>query len=166
MRRSWKSAGQLVYGPCCIVSRCNRPPPPLRELLGPAVLPDAGPGLSQQPRHQDGGRGGEAVVRLPEPSAHHQHHHIGPRGRQRGGGTCVYGMCVRDGAISVCVCVCAALVPGGRGQQPLRDVHGGVRPRRVAGAAGERPRPAVPRSDPGEPDGGGRGAGRAQDARR
>lgn len=60
----------------------------------------------------------------------------------------------------------AALVPGGHGQQPLRHVHGGVRSGRVAGVARQRARPAVPRSELREPDGGGRGARRAQDARR
>lgn len=50
----------------------------------------------------------------------------------------------------------SALVPGGHGQQPLRDLHGGVRAGRVAGAAGERAGQTVPRSEPGEPDGGGR----------
>ncbi len=55
----------------------------------------------------------------------------------------------------------SALVPGGHRQQSLRDLHGGVRPGRVVGVAGQCAGQTVPRSDLGEPDRGGRGACRA-----
>lgn len=59
-----------------------------------------------------------------------------------------------------------ALVPGGHGQQPLRDLYGGLWSGRVVGTARQRTGPAVPRSDLGKPDGGRRRARCAQDARR
>lgn len=61
-------------------------------------------------------------------------------------------------------CLSLALVPGGHRQQSLRDVHGGVLSGGVAGAAGQCAGQAVPRSDLGEPDRGGRGTCRAQNA--
>lgn len=60
----------------------------------------------------------------------------------------------------------AALLPGGHRQQPLRDVHGGLRPGRVVGAARQRAGPAVPRSELRELDGSRRGASGAQNARK
>lgn len=55
----------------------------------------------------------------------------------------------------------SARVPGGHGQQSVRDLHGGVRSGRVVGVARQRAGPAVPRSELGEPDRGGRGPRRA-----
>lgn len=55
----------------------------------------------------------------------------------------------------------SALVPGGHRQQSVRDLHGGVRSGCVVGVARQCAGPTVPRSELGEPDGGGRGACRA-----
>lgn len=55
----------------------------------------------------------------------------------------------------------SALVPGGHGQQSVRDLYGGIRSGRVVGVAGQCTGQTVPRSELGEPDGGGRGTCRA-----
>lgn len=89
--------GKAVFSPAPIVhielaffwERFNhspRSPHLLRPLLGPPKLQVPVPGLSGEPHHQDGGGGGEAVVRLPEPSPRPQHGHPGTGGIAGGGG--------------------------------------------------------------------------------
>lgn len=56
------------------------PPLFLRALLGRSELQVPLAGLSGQPRHQDGGRRGEAVVRLPEPGGRPQPLHAAAAG--------------------------------------------------------------------------------------
>lgn len=147
--------GKAVFSPAPIVhielaflwERFNhspRSPHLLRPLLGPPKLQVPVPGLSGEPHHQDGGGGGEAVVRLPEPSPRPQHGHPGTGGIAGGGGGGAVGGAAGGGGLTVALSP-AAHAPGGAGRRAQRHLHGERGQRRVGGAAGQRPGPAVPR---------------------
>lgn len=105
-------------------------------------------------------------MRITEPSPNHQHDYSGTRGKwcaSQASRLRRINRRTQAGALMLSP-VPPALVPGGHRQQPVCDVHGGVRSGRVAGVAGQCAGQTVPRSDLGEPDGGGRGSCCAQDA--
>lgn len=106
-------------------------------------------------------------MRLAEQSPYYQHNNTGTRGRWKSGIKHKVGRLYTSLFTTICLPFSVlALVPGGHRQQSMCDVHGGVWSRCVAGVAGQCTGQIVPRSDLGEPDRGGRGSCRAQDARR
>lgn len=144
-----------------------------RQFLGPSVVSNVGSWHAQQSCHQNGSCRREALVWLTEQNPNYKLNYTGTRGeegshvRLEGGKNGCIGRKNADDEVEQCVTLpssLSALVPGGHGQQPLCDVHRGVRSGCVVGVAGQRAGQTVPRSNPGEPDGGGRGSCCAQDA--